>query len=69
MDIQVRRTPKLIELIINGKVYARKEESVIQTNCRISAMYKGIKVETEYNQASQILYIDGVKMAGKTRFF
>ena len=69
MDIQVRRTPKLIELIINGKVYARKEESVIQTNYRISAMYKGIKVETEYNQASQILYVDGVKMAGKTRFF
>ncbi|MDD4124395.1 MAG: hypothetical protein PHW77_01520 [Eubacteriales bacterium] len=67
MEIQVRRTRRLIELIINGNVYAIKEEKLVQQNYRIGAVLGGHKIETEYNQSSQVLYVDNLQVERKLR--
>lgn len=68
MDITVRRTKGLIELIINNEVYARKEEGLVSKNYRIGAIYDGHRVETELVQNIQILYINGFKSGQKLRW-
>jgi hypothetical protein len=68
MDIKVRRTKGLIELIINNEVYARKEEGLVSKNYRIGAIYDGHRVETELVQNIQILYINGFKSGQKLRW-
>lgn len=69
MEIQVRRTRRLIELIVNGIVYARKEENLYQQDYKIGAVLHGHKIETEFNKSAQILYIDDIQVARKIRFY
>lgn len=70
MNVEVRRSMGLTELIVNGKVYAEKK-GIIETNYTISARVSGVEFSTtlvmHFDKSIMYLYADGQQIAEKIR--
>ena len=67
MNVEVRRSKGLTELIVNGKVYAEKK-GVIETEYTICARVSGVEFSTTMTmQSVMFLFADGKQIAKKIR--
>lgn len=67
MNVEVRRSKGLTELIVNGKVYAEKK-GIIETEYTIRARVSGVEFSTTMTmQSVMFLFADGKQIAKKIR--
>lgn len=67
MNVEVRRSMGLTELIVNGKVYA-EQKGIIETEYTLSARVSGVEFSTTMTiQAVMFLFADGRQIAKKIR--
>lgn len=67
LNIEVRRSKALTELVIGGKVYAEKK-GIIEGEYELAAIVSGVEIKTVMTaQAVMFLYADGVQIAKKIR--
>lgn len=67
LNIEVRRSKALTELVIDGKVYAERK-GVIESEYELAAIVSGVEIKTAMTtQSVMYLYADGVQIAKKFR--
>ncbi|MDE6659071.1 MAG: hypothetical protein K2K01_03010 [Eubacterium sp.] len=67
MNVEVRRSKGLTELIVDGKVYAEKK-GILETEYTIGARVSGVEFVTSMTMSSVMyLYADGAQIAKKLR--